>query len=188
MNKNQVEESLKELYDMKSWSSVKNEPREFNNFLNEFGSFEVYNNYRDFLETNDYYLYDFEGEEIEVEDVLSSKENYEQFVENHMNASYLNTIQYEDINKEMLFGLAKDTTEPHENFVLLEELKTESDLVSFVNDVISDHGEVTHSSGLKSQYEVIGKYQDTEREQDLSKNGDDLNRKRAIQRLNQFER
>lgn len=77
-------------------------------------------------------------------------------MESNLSMDSFNEIKYQDINKPVLYGEATANHEVSTHFISIDNIKDESDLISFVNDVLKDIGEVTHSMGLKNEYEVVG--------------------------------
>lgn len=151
-----LQETLNGWFNFNEWSSYQNQPKEFSSQLSEFLSFKIYSNFKEFLTNNDHYLVDFDGNDININEVLSSKENFSEFVENQFNFSSLYDISYEQINEEILYAQAYDTTEPRDFIELVSNIKSENDLLVFLNEVLTDCGEVTHSTGIKNKYEVTG--------------------------------
>lgn len=70
----------------------------------------------------------------------------------------LNSLSYEDIKKPFLFAEANSNNMDNikHHFALLNDIKSESDLIGFINEVLRELGEVTHSTGIKNEYEVTG--------------------------------
>lgn len=150
-------EILKGWFKFKEWSSYQNQPNEFSEQLSKFGKFTVYNNFKELLMNMPIYLEDYEGNgnDYAIDDVLSSQEKFDNFIESQFNFSRFHTITFDRINEPVLYAQASDTTEPLDFIVLVENIKTENDLIVFIDEVLRDIGEVTHSTGLRNKYEVI---------------------------------
>lgn len=148
-----IQNVLDEWFVIREWSANKVDPRVFTDKLKEFGSFTIYENFRDFLNNNEYL---FEDSEWTIDSILSGKENFSEFIDQNLNVSAFHEIRYEDAEKPFLYATANEVIEPKDYFVLLENIKDEDDLIVFVNDVLENLGQVTHSQGLKNKYEVVG--------------------------------
>lgn len=148
-----IQNVLDEWFVIREWSANKVDPRVFTDKLKEFGSFTIYENFRDFLNNNEYL---FEDSEWTIDSILSGKENFSEFIDQNLNVSTFHEIRYEDAEKPFLYATAYEVIEPKDYFILLESIKNEDDLIVFVNDVLENLGQVTHSQGLKNKYEVVG--------------------------------
>lgn len=153
-NMKNLQEVLNGWCTFNGWSSYQREPKVFSNKLNEFGTFKVYNNFTEFLKDNDHFLVDDDGNELDVNRIISNEEEFTSFLENQLNPSPLFTLSFECINEPFLFGRA-DSSDPNEYFELVSNMKNEKDVLLFVNKVLTDCGEVSHASGRKNQYEVV---------------------------------
>lgn len=155
MKQNLVQEILDGWFDFNEWTSYQRDPKPFSNTLEEFGIFAIYNNFQEFLKEQDHYLIDADGEEIQIKDVLKDEESYNTFLEQQFNLHSYNRLDFQDINKPFLFGKANES-DTSDNLELLENLNEEYQILGFINDVLKDIDEVTHASGVKNKYEVIG--------------------------------
>lgn len=122
----EIKDILKGEFKFNKWNGYKAQADEFENDLSEFGTFVIYDN-------------------------LESFENDHEFYEEH----HYNSLEGIDKEKPILIGEA-NTFENPVHFEAIENIKNESDLINFINDVLSDLGEVTHSTGIKNEYEVVG--------------------------------
>lgn len=142
-------------FKFKQWSSHQKEPKEFENDLSQFGSFAVYNDFQEFLQHNDHLIVDEEGDPLDIEEILKSEKSYNAFInERELVIDQSNNLFYGDIANPLVHG-ASNTPEHKEHFAGLYEVIDESDLISFINEVLQDLGEVTHSSGSRNEYEVV---------------------------------
>lgn len=116
----------------------------------------MYDNFKEFLNNHDYLIEDGEGQLLDVDNILKNKESFIEFRDGMVSMDRFNDINFEDINKPILFGEATEVMESNMHFEAVENIKDESDLINFINDVLREHGEVTHSTGSKSEYEVAG--------------------------------
>jgi hypothetical protein len=151
-----LQETLKGWFKFKEWSAHKKQPTEFVDTLDAFIWIDTYNNFKDFLLHNDIYLEDPEGEHLDINEVLSTKERFSEFKDNQFNLSLSNDIEFEQINEPVIYAQVKGIIEPQDHFITLSTIKTVDDLLAFINEVLTDVGEVTHYTGLKNKYEVIG--------------------------------
>lgn len=150
-----LEKVLKGFFKFKSWSSYETQPRDFENKLEPFGWFSVYKNFKDFLENNKWNLEDFDGNRLDMDAILSTKEKFAEYMDVYFNLSGVNQLTFEQLDEPLLYAEAKDTTEPYNHFISLSDLKTEDDLFCFINEVLRDLGEVTHSTGIKNECTVV---------------------------------
>lgn len=158
----QIKEFFGSWFNFKEWRSYINEPYKFVNRLDEFGVFEVYNNFKEFLEDNqnwiddvNYELQEKDSKQYEVSEILENKDVFCMFVD-RLNTGF-DSLEYKNINKPFIYVRVYDTTEAIEFFELAENIKSEDDLIIFINNVLSDIEKVTHSSGLKNKYEVVSR-------------------------------
>ena len=155
MDKQAIERILDSWFRFKEWNSFKKEPIYFESTLEDFATFKIYMNFKEFLLDHDFYLENDE-ERLDIDVILSNQDSFKQFVEERLFMSEFYGLHYENINLPFLFGEAKKDVEPVLYFEYLDDINDEADLISFINEVLSDLGEVTHSTGVKPQYEVIG--------------------------------
>lgn len=154
--KTNLNDVLKGWFKFNEWSAYKNDATEFENTLDKFGQFDIYTNFKEFLKYNPIYLENDEtGQIIDIKQALSNEENFNEFMQQQFNQSSWHEMTYENIDKPFLFGQINDSTEPTEHFISLEEIRNENDLIVFINEVLNDLGEVTHSTGRKNKYEVV---------------------------------
>lgn len=150
-----IQEALEGWFEFKHWSRYRNASKDFEDDLSEFGTFQIYDNFKDFLQNNDHWLLDSDGELINIDEILLNEDSFNKFRESHLEMDSFNEIKYQDINKPVLYGEASASHEVRTHFISVDNIKDESDLIGFINDVLKDLGEVTHSTGLKNEYEVV---------------------------------
>lgn len=141
-------------FQFNKWSSHQASPENFDGDLSEFGTFDVYEDFKSFLSDYEFLLEDAEGTLLGVDMILSDKDNFDNHFESSSVKSGENDIEYSMINKPFIFGEANTHDNPM-HFISLDNIKDESDLIAFINDVLMDLGEVTHSAGIKNEYEVV---------------------------------
>jgi len=152
-----IQEILKGDFQFKQWSSHKSAPKEFENDLSKFGTFEIYKTFGEFLRENDHFLEDEKGQLLELDVILGSPKNFYEFLENHMQIADNEGPNPNELHQPIVYGRIDDlNTEVKEHFIQLYDINDESDLLNFINDTLKDFGEVTHSTGLKNEYEVVG--------------------------------
>lgn len=138
----------------KKWSSYKKESDNFNDTLDNFLSIEVYKNFREFVETN---IHLFENEGKTNLEILRNETIFNDFMESVYTSNF-NYLLFDNINKPFLFTTISNeyhNLDTRFHFITLEDIKNEFDLIAFINEVLKDIGEVTHTSGLKNEYEVV---------------------------------
>ena len=151
-----IQEILKGDFQFKQWSSHKNAPEEFENDLSKFGTFTVYETFADFLEDNDHFLESETEEPIELDVILDNAKHFNDFLETKMQIADGEGPNINELHQPIVYGVIDDNPSGYQHFIQMYDIQEESDLLNFINDTLKDFGEVTHSTGLKNEYEVVG--------------------------------
>lgn len=158
-NTKKINDILNDWFRFKQYSSYKVEVEEFENTLQDFGTFEVYDNFAHLLNDNEYLREDEEGELIPINDIMPSslegEKIFSDFLEDILNIDNFNRISLDDTREPIILGEALANHEVNKHLIRVSELEKNSDLLNFINDVLRDLGEVTHSTGTKNKYEVV---------------------------------
>lgn len=142
-----LQQILENEFNFKRYSAHHSQPDQFINYLSQFGTFKLYGSFNDYLR----------DENLDI--IITSEHGFNLFMEEY---SYimdeLNSLSYEDIKKPFLFAEANSNNMDNikHHFALLNDINSESDLIGFINEVLRELGEVTHSTGIKNEYEVTG--------------------------------
>lgn len=148
-----IEKQLNGWFKFHKYSSYKVKREEFENKLDEFGTFKVYDNFEQFLLDNDYLLEDQDGDIMTVNDFISN--SFTEYMDNSIMVNNFNTLDFYNKDKPFIFGEARANSETYHHFASLEHIASKRDLLGFINDVLKDLGEVTHATGTRNEYEVV---------------------------------
>ncbi|RKJ31446.1 hypothetical protein D7X33_40395, partial [Butyricicoccus sp. 1XD8-22] len=108
--------------------------------------------------TYEYHLEFDQVSKSDLEEVISDKSVFETFKNDYLvTMDSYNSIKFEHIHEPILFGEAEvKGVERIQHYLPIKEIKSPDNLIAFINDVLKDIGEVTHSTGVQNQYRVTG--------------------------------
>lgn len=156
MDIQKVSSVLDKWFVFQEWSAYSPQPRTFTDTVDGYAFIKIYDDFKEFLKENDHYLEDSEGEgDALVEVVLSDKEKFKEFLEHRLNLSSFYEIRYEDVQEPFIYGTCNGVIEPKDYFQPIKNVSNENDVILFINEVLSDIGQVTTPRGLRNQYEVL---------------------------------
>lgn len=157
MEKMDLEKVINGWFNFKHWYSYKSQPLEFQNNLNEFVYINIVSSFKEYFESDIYDNYEFDLGDmvIDKDKVLTDPKEFEKFCSAYGDSINFGSLTFYSIDKPIILISAKDTTEPIQYIELVKAIKDEYELISLLNEALEDIGQVTHSSGLKSEYEVI---------------------------------
>lgn len=154
-----IQEVLNGSFTFKKYSSYKAEVEEFVNDLSEFMKFNIYEDFTHLLEENEYLREDEEGNLIPLQDIMPNsmegEKVFSDFLEDKLYISDWNSLSLDDVGEAIIFSEAKADRETYVHLKKVSSIENELDLITFINEVIRDIGEVTHSTGVKNEYEVV---------------------------------
>jgi len=155
MERKQIEKILDGYFIFNQWYKYQEAPKEFMNDLGEFMYIQVIDNFRDFYKSDILGNYDFDLV-IDSDKVLTDPEEFEKFFFAWKDQFDFDGLILDQIDEPFLLASAKNTDQSRDVCILLSDIKTEADLIEFLNDVLWDIGETTHTSkGNQQIYTVV---------------------------------
>lgn len=156
MELQKTEELIKLWYNFNKWSAIKEQPKQSFNQLDEFMYIQTYSSFRRWFMEVCYNEdeFDFGDLTIDRDKVLTEPEEFERFCwVNEENMDFGN-LSFYMIDEPILIASSKDTENCKEYYEVVGMIESEDEFIAYLNLVLEDFGEVTHSSGLKPEYKI----------------------------------
>ena len=156
MERKQLEKILDGYFIFNQWSRHHDAAKESMNDLGEFMYIQILDSFSELYNTDYKYEYDFEFLDIEIDPntVLTDPEEFEKFWFIFDDFIKADSLTFYNTGEPIILAKLKNTGQAPDRIVVLSDIKTESDLIEFLNDVLIDLGEVTHSKGIEQEYRI----------------------------------
>jgi hypothetical protein len=122
-----IEDVISGSFRFKQYSSYKSEVEEFENTLDKFGEFEVYESFAVFLEENEHFREDEEGNLFHMNEILTESMDeviFSEFIEKYINMDDYNRIgNLNDVAAPILYGEVNADHEVKQHFILLDTIE-----------------------------------------------------------------
>ena len=153
MNVETLNKIINSDFKFKQYSSYRSETLDFENNISEFGNFVIYDDFKSFLQDNEHFIETEEGLLLDVDYIVENEHNFKMFmfIECFMSHGTGN-LSFNDVSKPIIYGKAYDSE--HYHLESIESFENTDDVLTFINEVLKDLGEVTHSTGVKNEYYV----------------------------------
>ena len=158
MERNQLEKILDGYFIFNKWRIHKEAPKKFMNDLGEFMYIQILDSFSE-LYNNEYkkdFDFNFGDMEINPETVLTDSEEFEKFwfcLDDFIKAD---SLTFYNTGEPIILAKLKNTGQAPDRIVVLSDIRNEADLIEFLNDVLLDIGETTHTSkGNQQIYTVV---------------------------------
>ena len=158
MERKQLEKILDGYFIFNQWSRHHEAPKEFMNDLGEFMYIQVIDSFSELYNSDYKHEYDFEFLDIEIDPkmVLTDPEEFEKFWFVFDDFIKADSLTFYNTGEPIILANLKNTGQAPDRIVVLSDIKTEADLIEFLNDVLWDIGETTHpSKGNQQIYTVV---------------------------------
>ena len=158
MERKQLEKILDGYFIFNKWRIHKEAPKKFMNDLGEFMYIQILDSFSEVYNA-DYksdFDFNFGDMEIDPETVLTDIDEFEKFwfcLDDFIKAD---SLTFYNTGEPIILAKLKNTGQAPDRIVVLSDIKTEADLIEFLNDVLWDIGETTHpSKGNQQVYTVV---------------------------------
>ena len=158
MERKQLEKILDGYFIFNQWSRHHEAPKEFMSDLGEYMYIQILDSFSKVYNT-DYKSdldFNFGDMEIDPETVLTDIDEFEKFwfcLDDFIKAD---SLTFYNTSEPIILANLKNTGQAPDRIVVLSDIKTEADLIEFLNDVLWDIGETTHpSKGNQQLYTVV---------------------------------
>ena len=158
MERKQLEKILDGYFIFNQWSRHHEAPKEFMSDLGEYMYIQILDSFSEVYNT-DYksdFDFNFGGMEIDPETVLTDIDEFEKFwfcLDDFIKAD---SLTFYNTGEPIILAKLKNTGQAPDRIVVLSDIKTEADLIEFLNDVLWDIGETTHPiKGNQQVYAVV---------------------------------
>ncbi len=158
MERKQLEKILDGYFIFNKWRIHKEAPKKFMDDLGEFMYIQVIDSFRDFYKSDILGNCEFDLGDLVInpDKVLTGPEEFEKFFFAWKDQLDFDGLILDQIDEPFLLASAKNTDQSRDVCILLSDIKTEADLIEFLNDVLLDIGETTHpSKGNQQIYTVV---------------------------------
>ena len=158
MERKQLEKILDGYFIFNQWSRQQEAPKEFMNDLGEFMYIQILDSFSELYNSDYKHEYDFEVLDIEIDPktVLTDAEEFEKFWLIFDDFIKADSLTFYNTSEPIILAKLKNTGQAPDRIVVLSDIKTEADLIEFLNDVLWDIGETTHTSkGNQQVYAVV---------------------------------
>ena len=156
MERKQLEKILDGYFIFNKWRIHKEAPKKFMNDLGEFMYIQILDSFSE-LYNNEYKKdFNFGDMEINPETVLTDSEEFEKFWFIFDDFIKADSLTFYNTGEPIILAKLKNTGQAPDRIVVLSDIKTEADLIEFLNDVLCDIGETTHpSKGNQQVYTIV---------------------------------
>ena len=158
MERKQLEKILDGYFIFNQWSRHHEASKESMNDLGEFMYIQILDSFSELYNTDYKYEYDFEFLDIEIDPntVLTDPEEFEKFWFIFDDFIKADSLTFYNTGEPIILAKLKNTGQAPDRIVVLSDIKTEADLIEFLNDVLWDIGETTHPiKGNQQVYTVV---------------------------------
>ncbi len=158
MERKQLEKILDGYFIFNQWYKYQEAPKEFMSDLGELMYIQTLDSFSE-LYNSEYkkdFDFNFGDMEIDSETVLTEIEEFEKFwfcLDDFIKAD---SLTFYNTGEPIILAKLKNAGQALDRVVVLSDIKTEADLLEFLNDVLLDIGETTHpSKGNQQVYTVV---------------------------------
>ena len=158
MERKQLEKILDGYFIFNQWSRQQEAPKESMNDLGEFMYIQILDSYSELYNSDYKHEYDFDFLDIEIDPktVLTDAEEFEKFWLIFDDFIKADSLTFYNTSEPIILAKLKNTGQAPDRIVVLSDIKTEADLIEFLNDVLCDIGETTHpSKGNQQVYTIV---------------------------------
>ena len=158
MERKQLEKILDGYFIFNQWSRQQEAPKEFMNDLGEYMYIQILDSFSELYNSDYKHEYDFEFLDIEIDPktVLTDAEEFEKFWFIFDDFIKADSLTFYNTGEPIILAKLKNTGQAPDRIVVLSGIKTEADLIEFLNDVLCDIGETTHpSKGNQQVYTIV---------------------------------
>ena len=158
MERKQLEKILDGYFIFNQWSRHHEAPKEFMSDLGEYMYIQILDSFSELYNSDYKYEYDFEFLDIEIDPktVLTDAEEFGKFWFIFDDFIKADSLTFYNTGEPIILAKLKNTGQAPDRIVVLSDIKTEADLIEFLNDVLCDIGETTHpSKGNQQVYTIV---------------------------------
>ena len=158
MERKQLEKILDGYFIFNQWSRHHEAPKEFMSDLGEYMYIQILDSFSELYNSDYKHEYDFEFLDIEIDPktALTDAEEFEKFWFIFDDLIKADSLTFYNTGEPIILAKLKNTGQAPDRIVVLSDIKTEADLIEFLNDVLLDIGETTHPiKGNQQVYAVV---------------------------------